>query len=149
MSYYFCLMIEGSGSMPLTNGSRSGSRRPKNMWIRNTGVHSAKTSPVYCLAWRRRCPSKRTPTRRTLKNCTRPARTSTRIPTISRRLLSPSHILRLSAASGLCQVNCFPPNKNLDLITSVLQNRNRRTRNFLLSGTGTGTGTIINWNYKS
>ncbi len=35
-SYYFCLMIEGSGSgsTPLTNGSGSG--RPKNMWIRNT-----------------------------------------------------------------------------------------------------------------
>ncbi len=37
-SYYFYLMVEGSG--PLTNGSRSG--RPKNMWIRwirirNTG----------------------------------------------------------------------------------------------------------------
>ncbi len=37
---YFCLMIEvswsrtGSGSIPLTNGSRSGSKRPKNMWIR-------------------------------------------------------------------------------------------------------------------
>ncbi len=33
-SYYFCLMIEesGSGSIPLTNGS--GSRRPKNTWIR-------------------------------------------------------------------------------------------------------------------
>ncbi len=34
--YYFCLMIEGSGygtgSIPLTNGS--GSRRPKNTWIR-------------------------------------------------------------------------------------------------------------------
>ncbi len=32
--YYFCLMIKGSGSgsIPLTNGS--GSRRPKNMWIR-------------------------------------------------------------------------------------------------------------------
>ncbi len=28
-SYYFCMMIEGSGSIPLTNGSR----RPKNMWI--------------------------------------------------------------------------------------------------------------------
>jgi hypothetical protein len=25
-------MIEGSGSIPLTNGSGSGSRRPKNMW---------------------------------------------------------------------------------------------------------------------
>ncbi len=29
-SYYFCLIIEGSGSIPLTN--RSG--WPKNMWIR-------------------------------------------------------------------------------------------------------------------
>ncbi len=28
-SHYFCLMIEGSGPIPLTNGS--GSRRPKNM----------------------------------------------------------------------------------------------------------------------
>jgi hypothetical protein len=28
------LMIEGYGSIPLTNGSGSGSRRPKNMWIR-------------------------------------------------------------------------------------------------------------------
>jgi hypothetical protein len=37
-SYYFCMIIEGSesgsGSIPLTNGSGSGSRRPKNMWIR-------------------------------------------------------------------------------------------------------------------
>jgi hypothetical protein len=39
-SYYFCMMIEGSGSIagsgyiPLTSGSGSG--RPKNMWIRNT-----------------------------------------------------------------------------------------------------------------
>ncbi len=30
-SYYFCLMTEGSGSIPLTNGSRTG--RPKNIWI--------------------------------------------------------------------------------------------------------------------
>ncbi len=44
-SYYLCLVIEGSGtgsgagSIPLTNGSGFGSRRPKNMWIRirNTG----------------------------------------------------------------------------------------------------------------
>jgi hypothetical protein len=37
-SYYFCMMIEGSGSIPLTN--RSGSGRLKNMWIRirNTGL---------------------------------------------------------------------------------------------------------------
>ncbi len=41
-SYYFCMIIEGSGSgsgsIPLTSGSRSG--RPKSMWIRwirNTG----------------------------------------------------------------------------------------------------------------
>ncbi len=35
-SYYFCLLIEGSESkfIPLTNGSRSGSGRPQNMWIR-------------------------------------------------------------------------------------------------------------------
>jgi hypothetical protein len=36
-SCYFYLMIEGSGavsgSIPLTNGSGSGSMRPKNMWI--------------------------------------------------------------------------------------------------------------------
>ncbi len=35
---FFCLVIEGSrsgsGSIPLTDGSGSGSRRPKNMWIR-------------------------------------------------------------------------------------------------------------------
>ncbi len=30
-SYYFCLTIEGSGSVSLTNGSGSG--RPKNIWI--------------------------------------------------------------------------------------------------------------------
>ncbi len=35
-SYYFCMMIEGSGSgsIPLTSRSGFGSRRPKNMWIR-------------------------------------------------------------------------------------------------------------------
>jgi hypothetical protein len=38
-SYYFCIMIEGSGSIPQTSGSGSG--RPKNMWIRirNTGYN--------------------------------------------------------------------------------------------------------------
>ncbi len=53
-SYYFCIMIEGSrswsGSIPLINGSGSGSRRPKNIriwWIRiririrNTGINRA------------------------------------------------------------------------------------------------------------
>ncbi len=46
-SYYFCLMIEGtgSGSVPLTNGS--GSRRSINIWIlqirvRNTGFYHFK-----------------------------------------------------------------------------------------------------------
>ncbi len=41
-SYYFCMMIEGSGSRAgsgsgskhVTSGSGSGSRRPKNTWIR-------------------------------------------------------------------------------------------------------------------
>ncbi len=33
-SHYFCLMIEGSETIPLTNGSGPGSRRPRNMWIR-------------------------------------------------------------------------------------------------------------------
>ncbi len=35
-SYYFCMVIEGSGSgfIPLTSGSGSGSWRPKNTWIR-------------------------------------------------------------------------------------------------------------------
>ncbi len=39
-SYYFCMMIEGSGSragsgsIPLTSGFGSGSGRPKNVWIR-------------------------------------------------------------------------------------------------------------------
>jgi hypothetical protein len=32
LSYYFCMMIEGSWSIPLTCGS--GSWRPKNMWTR-------------------------------------------------------------------------------------------------------------------
>jgi hypothetical protein len=46
-SYYFCMMIEGSGSIPLTSGSGSGSWRPKNMWIRirirNTGLKECNT----------------------------------------------------------------------------------------------------------
>jgi hypothetical protein len=34
-SYNFCLMIEGSGDgfIPLTRGTGSGSRRPRNIWI--------------------------------------------------------------------------------------------------------------------
>ncbi len=50
-SYYFCMMTEGSGSKPLTNGSGSG--RPKNRWIRirihNTGsMFVVFTVPVSC-----------------------------------------------------------------------------------------------------
>ncbi len=60
-SYYFCLegsgSRAGSGSIPLTNGSGSGSRRPKNMWIRiqirfrNTafGSHEYRIRPVLLL----------------------------------------------------------------------------------------------------
>ncbi len=33
-SYYFCIMIEGSGSGSISLTSGSGSERPKNMWIR-------------------------------------------------------------------------------------------------------------------
>ncbi len=43
----FCLMVEGSGSIPRNNGSGSGSRRPKNIRllrirIRNTAPHLYK-----------------------------------------------------------------------------------------------------------
>jgi hypothetical protein len=60
-SYYFCLMIEGSGagsgsSIPLTNGSVSG--RPKKMWIpwirirnRNTGLVQCFTSLCSACSW--------------------------------------------------------------------------------------------------
>ncbi len=43
--YYFCLVIEGSGSIPLTNGS--GSRRPKNMWIRWIRIRNTGKNIVY------------------------------------------------------------------------------------------------------
>jgi hypothetical protein len=33
-SYYFCMMIEGSGSGSIPLTTRSGSGRPKNIWIR-------------------------------------------------------------------------------------------------------------------
>jgi hypothetical protein len=57
ISYYFCLMIEGSGSgsIPLTNGSGSGSRRHKNIRIRiririrNTAF-GCKNIDIYSLA---------------------------------------------------------------------------------------------------
>ncbi len=52
-STYFCLMIEGSGSIPLTNGS--GSRMPKNMWIRiricNTGFSSSSKFEANFNSW--------------------------------------------------------------------------------------------------
>ncbi len=35
-SFFFCIMIKESGSIPLNNGS--GSRRPKNIRIRKTGI---------------------------------------------------------------------------------------------------------------
>ncbi len=60
-AYYFCLMIEGSGSVPLTNGSGSGSRRPKNkrirrIRIRNTDVHDLNFGLWWQgRGWRGRC----------------------------------------------------------------------------------------------
>ncbi len=62
-SYYFWMMIEGSGSIPLTNGSRS--ERPRNMWIRwirirNTGSHLifASGSGTSALFWTQLRPSR-------------------------------------------------------------------------------------------
>ncbi len=48
---YFCLMIEGSGSIPLTN--LSGSRCPKNIWIRNTDlkIYLANCSVLWHGPW--------------------------------------------------------------------------------------------------
>ncbi len=47
-SYYFCMMIEGSGSgsIPLTSGSGSG--RPKNMWIRWIRIRNTVFNPKNC-----------------------------------------------------------------------------------------------------
>ncbi len=42
-SYFFCLMMEGCGSIPLTNGSVSESRRPKNIWIRRIWIRIRNT----------------------------------------------------------------------------------------------------------
>jgi hypothetical protein len=42
-SYYFCLMMEGSGSVLVPNGSRCGSGRPKN--IRPNTGYKKKTLP--------------------------------------------------------------------------------------------------------
>ncbi len=45
-SYFFCMMIEGSGSIPLTSGSGSG--RPKNTWIRWIRIRNTdKKTPLY------------------------------------------------------------------------------------------------------
>jgi hypothetical protein len=50
VSYFFGLVIEGSrsGSIPLTDGS--GSRRPKNMWIRwiRIRIRIRNTAFIYC-----------------------------------------------------------------------------------------------------
>ncbi len=46
-SYYFFMMIKGSGSIPLTIGSRSG--RPKNMWIRWIRIRNTGFYLWYCL----------------------------------------------------------------------------------------------------
>jgi hypothetical protein len=48
-SYYFCLMIEGSGSVPLTGGS--GSRRPKNIWIRRIQIRNNEEWYIYPLKY--------------------------------------------------------------------------------------------------
>jgi len=37
-SYYFCLMTEGSGSLPLSSGSGSGRLNNMWLWIRNTAT---------------------------------------------------------------------------------------------------------------
>ncbi len=51
-SYFFYLVIEGSrsgsGSIPLTDGSGSGSRRPKNMWIRWIRDPDSDPDPQHC-----------------------------------------------------------------------------------------------------
>jgi hypothetical protein len=52
-SYYFCMMIEGSGSktgsgsIPLTSGYGSGSRRPKNKWIRWIRIRNTASYPAF------------------------------------------------------------------------------------------------------
>ncbi len=46
-SYYFCLMIEGSGSIPLTNGYGSGSRRPKT-YGSGTQIMGVIMQVMYC-----------------------------------------------------------------------------------------------------
>jgi hypothetical protein len=45
-------MIEGSGSIPLTNGSGSGSRRPQNMWIRWIRIRNTGGLDFFLRDWR-------------------------------------------------------------------------------------------------
>jgi hypothetical protein len=51
-NYYFCLMIEGSGSgdgsVPLTSGS--GSRRPKNIWIRRIRIRNTALLMIFLVS---------------------------------------------------------------------------------------------------
>ncbi len=49
-SYYFCIMIEGSGSIHLTSGSGSGSWRPKNMWIQWIRIRIRNTDFLFSLS---------------------------------------------------------------------------------------------------
>jgi hypothetical protein len=46
-------ILSGSraGSIPLTYESGSGSRRPKNMWIRIRNTDSKESIPPACVAW--------------------------------------------------------------------------------------------------
>ncbi len=45
--YCFCLMIEGSGSVPLIKGSGAGSRRTKNIWIRRIRIRNTGTKEIF------------------------------------------------------------------------------------------------------
>jgi hypothetical protein len=42
-AYYFCLMVDGFGSVPLTYGSGSGSRMPKNIRIPRIRIRNSDT----------------------------------------------------------------------------------------------------------
>ncbi len=50
-SYYFCLMVEGSGarsgSISLTNGSGFGSGRPRNIWILRIWIRIRISNTAY------------------------------------------------------------------------------------------------------
>jgi hypothetical protein len=51
-SYYFCTMIEGSGSGSIPPTSGSGSERPKNMWIRWIRIRNTVHNTVFYLQTR-------------------------------------------------------------------------------------------------